>query len=51
MPAANGSLPDLNDFYFFAAVGENGGVYAASRALNVPKSRLSKRLSQLEDKR
>lgn len=42
-------LPDLNDFYFFAAVVEHGGFSAASRALNVPKSRLSKRVSQLED--
>jgi DNA-binding transcriptional LysR family regulator len=50
VPAANGSLPDLNDFYFFAAVVEHGGFSAASRALNVPKSRLSKRVSQLEDK-
>lgn len=43
-----GGLPDLNDFYFFAAVVEHGGFSAASRALNVPKSRLSKRVSQLE---
>ncbi|MGH8146588.1 MAG: LysR substrate-binding domain-containing protein [Rhodanobacteraceae bacterium] len=50
MSAANGSLPDLNDFYFFAAVVEHGGFSAASRALNVPKSRLSKRVSQLEDR-
>lgn len=47
---ANGSLPDLNDLYFFAAVVEHGGFSAASRALNVPKSRLSKRVSQLEDR-
>jgi DNA-binding transcriptional LysR family regulator len=47
--AAYGSLPDLNDLYFFAAVVEHGGFSAASRALGVPKSRLSKRVSQLED--
>jgi DNA-binding transcriptional LysR family regulator len=44
-----GALPDLNDLYFFAAVVEHGGFSAASRAINVPKSRLSKRVSQLED--
>ncbi|MBS0383009.1 MAG: LysR family transcriptional regulator [Proteobacteria bacterium] len=47
--AAIGQLPDLNDFYFFAAVVEHGGFSAASRALNVPKSRLSKRVSLLEE--
>lgn len=46
--ALAGALPDLNDLYFFAAVVEHGGFSAASRAINVPKSRLSKRVSQLE---
>jgi DNA-binding transcriptional LysR family regulator len=49
VPAVYANLPDLNDFYFFAAVVEHGGFSAASRALNVPKSRLSKRVSQLEE--
>lgn len=49
MSAVIGSLPDLNDFRFFAAVVEHGGFSAASRALNIPKSRLSKRVSQLEE--
>lgn len=49
MSAAPGTMPDLNDFYFFAAVVEHGGFSAAGRALNVPKSRLSKRVSQLEE--
>lgn len=49
MAAAYGTLPDLNDLYFFAAVVEHGGFSAAGRALNVPKSRLSKRVSQLEE--
>lgn len=49
MPATYGALPDLNDLYFFAAVVEHGGFSAASRAIGVPKSRLSKRVSQLED--
>ncbi|HJP99319.1 MAG TPA: LysR substrate-binding domain-containing protein [Rhodanobacteraceae bacterium] len=49
MSAAHGTLPDLNDLYFFAEVVEHGGFSAASRAIDVPKSRLSKRVSQLED--
>jgi DNA-binding transcriptional LysR family regulator len=48
--ALDGSLPDLNDLYFFAAVVEHGGFSAASRALSVPKSRLSKHVSQLEER-
>lgn len=43
-------VPDLNDLYLFAAVVEHGGFSAAGRALNMPKSRLSKRVSQLEDR-
>ncbi len=40
---------DLNDAYYFAQVVEKGGFSAASRALNIPKSRLSRRVKQLED--
>lgn len=40
--------PDLNDLQFFAMVVEHGGYAAAERALGVPKSRLSRRVSQLE---
>ena len=43
-------MQDLNDLYFFAAVVEHGGFSAAGRALGVPKSRLSKRVSQLEER-
>ncbi|WP_295528404.1 LysR family transcriptional regulator, partial [uncultured Pseudacidovorax sp.] len=39
---------DLNDLVFFAEVVERGGFSAASRALDVPKSRLSRRIAQLE---
>ncbi|MEW9570150.1 LysR substrate-binding domain-containing protein [Rhodanobacter sp. Si-c] len=46
----DGALQDLNDLYFFAAVVEHGGFSAAGRALGVPKSRLSKRVSQLEER-
>ena len=42
------SLPDLNDLQFFAAVVEHGGYAAAERALGIPKSRLSRRIAQLE---
>lgn len=43
-------LQDLNDLYFFAAVVDHGGFSAAGRALGIPKSRLSKRVAQLEDR-
>jgi len=46
----SGALQDLNDLYFFAAVVEHGGFSAAGRALGVPKSRLSKRVAQLEER-
>ncbi|HET6432372.1 LysR substrate-binding domain-containing protein [Dyella sp.] len=45
-----GALQDLNDLYFFAAVVEHSGFSAAGRALGIPKSRLSKRVAQLEDR-
>jgi DNA-binding transcriptional LysR family regulator len=40
---------DLNDLSFFAAVVSNGGISAASRALGLPKSRISRRVTALED--
>lgn len=42
------STPDLNDLQFFANVVEHGGYAAAERALGIPKSRLSRRVAQLE---
>jgi DNA-binding transcriptional LysR family regulator len=42
------SAPDLNDLQFFAIVVEHGGYAAAERALGIPKSRLSRRITQLE---
>lgn len=39
---------DLNDAYFFVHVVEKRGFTAASRALGIPKSRLSRRVQQLE---
>lgn len=41
-------MNDLNDLYYFAMVVEHGGFAAAERALGIPKSRLSRRISQLE---
>src|SRR3546814_18783354 len=41
-------MQDLNDLYYFSAVVDNGGFAAAERALGIPKSRLSRRISQLE---
>lgn len=45
-----GDLEDLQDLALFAAIIENGGVNAASRHLSIPKSRLSRHLSALEDR-
>jgi DNA-binding transcriptional LysR family regulator len=43
-------MQDLNDLYFFAQVVEHGGFAAASRALDTPRSRLSRRVGQLEER-
>jgi len=50
MTTLGGALQDLNDLYFYAAVVEHAGFSAAGRALGVPKSRLSKRVAQLEER-
>lgn len=39
---------DLNELFLYAKVVEYGGFAAAGRALNLPKSTLSRRVSQLE---
>jgi DNA-binding transcriptional LysR family regulator/ABC-type Fe3+ transport system substrate-binding protein len=39
---------DLNDLRLFALIAENGGIVRASRALNLPKSTVSRRLAALE---
>lgn len=41
-------MHDLNDLYYFAMVVDHAGFAAAERALGIPKSRLSRRISQLE---
>ncbi|GIL40883.1 LysR substrate-binding domain-containing protein [Roseiterribacter gracilis] len=43
-------MQDLNDLYYFAQVVERGGFAAAGRALGVPKSKLSRRIGELEDR-
>ncbi|TBU97697.1 LysR substrate-binding domain-containing protein [Phytopseudomonas dryadis] len=41
-------MPDLNDLMYFAKVVEHGGFAAAGRRLGIPKSRLSRRIAELE---
>lgn len=43
-------MHDLNDLYFFVEVVKHGGFAPAGRALNIPKSRLSRRIAQLEER-
>lgn len=40
---------DLNDYFYFVHVVEKGGFAAAGRALDLPKSLLSRHVKQLED--
>jgi DNA-binding transcriptional LysR family regulator len=41
-------MDDLNDLYFFSAVVQHNGFSAASRAIGVEKTRLSRRVANLE---
>ena len=41
---------DLNDLFYFSEVVAHGGFAAAGRALRIPKSKLSRRLAQLEER-
>lgn len=43
-------MQDLNDFVWFVKVVEYGGFAAAGRALDQPKSKLSRRIAQLEER-
>lgn len=43
-------MRDLNDLYYFAQVVDHGGFAPAGRALNLPKSTLSRRVAQLEER-
>ncbi len=42
------SLINLNDYYYYAQVVENSGITAASKVLGLPKSKLSRRIAELE---
>ncbi|MEN2424479.1 LysR substrate-binding domain-containing protein [Chromobacterium vaccinii] len=41
-------MQDLNDLLYFAKVVEHGGFMAAGRVLGIPKSKLSRRVAELE---
>ncbi|CAD5110395.1 LysR substrate-binding domain-containing protein [Zestomonas carbonaria] len=43
-------MQDLNDLHYFARVVEAGGFAAAGRLLGIPKSRLSRRIAELEQR-
>ncbi len=43
-------MQDLNDMLYFAEVVEKGGFAAAGRTLGVPKSKLSRRVAELESR-
>src|SRR5215217_5571905 len=43
-------MQDLNDLFYFCEVVTHGGFAAAGRALNLPKSKLSRRVAQLEQR-
>lgn len=43
-------MRDLNDLYFFVQAVDHGGFAPAARSLGIPKSRLSRRISVLEER-
>ena len=43
------SLPDIANYYLFARTVKSGSINAASRELELPKSTISRRLTQLEE--
>lgn len=43
-------MQDLNDLYYFVQVVEHGGFAPAGRALGIAKSKLSRRIAQLEER-
>ena len=43
-------MQDLNDLLYFAEVVDRGGFAAAGRTLGIPKSRLSRRVAELESR-
>ncbi|WP_428143082.1 LysR family transcriptional regulator [Delftia acidovorans] len=43
-------MKDLNDLYYYVQVADHGGFAPAGRALGMPKSKLSRRIAQLEER-
>ncbi|MFV3308211.1 LysR substrate-binding domain-containing protein [Pseudomonas sp. NY15181] len=43
-------MEDLNSLYYFTQVVEHGGFASAGRALDMPKSKLSRRIAELEER-
>ena len=43
-------MRDLNDLYYFVQVVDHGGYAPAGRALGIPKSKLSRRILELEER-
>lgn len=43
-------MQDLNDLYYFVESIEHGGFAPASRAIGIPKSKLSRRIAELEER-
>jgi DNA-binding transcriptional LysR family regulator len=43
-------MQDFNDLYYFVQVVDHGGYAAAGRALGMPKSKLSRRILELEER-
>lgn len=43
-------MDDLNDYFYFVQVVDHGGFAAAGRAMNLPKSTLSRRINRLEER-
>ncbi len=43
-------MQDLNDLFYFVQVVDHGGYAAAGRALGLPKSKLSRRILELEER-
>ena len=44
------AMQDLNDLYYFVQVVDHGGYAAAGRAVGIPKSKLSRRILELEQR-
>lgn len=43
-------MQNLNDLYYFVQVVDHGGYASAGRALGMPKSKLSRRIIELEER-